>query len=127
MARSDHLVIAAPLTQETRGIFDAAVFASAKPGLHLINVARGEIIDQAALLAALDSGHVAATTLDVTAPEPLPAGHPFYAHPKVRLTPHSGWTSDENADRLTEKLLGNLDRFLAGKPLLDVVNIERGY
>ena len=127
MARSDHLAIAAPLTHETRGIFNVAVFRGAKPGLHLINVARGEIIDQAALLAALDSGHVAAATLDVTTPEPLPAGHPFYTHPRVRLTPHSGWTSDGNADRLSGKLLDNLDRFLAGRPLLDIVNAERGY
>lgn len=126
-ARSDHLVVAVPLTDETRGIIGAAVLADAKPGLHLINVARGELVDQEALLAALDSGRLGAATLDVTTPEPLPAGHPLYTHPRVRLTPHSGWSSDDNDDRLATKLLGNLDRFLAGEPLLDVVDGKRGY
>jgi phosphoglycerate dehydrogenase-like enzyme len=126
-ARSDHLVLSVPLTRETRGIIDAEVLAAAKPGLHLINVARGELIDHDALLAALDSDRVAAATLDVTYPEPLPEGHPLYTHPKVRLTPHSGWSSDDNADRLTAKLLGNLDRFLDHEPLVDVVDSKRGY
>jgi len=126
-ARSDHLVVAVPLTRETRGIINAAVLDKAKPGLHLVNVARGELIDQDALLDALDSGRLGAATLDVTAPEPLPEGHPLYTHPRVRLTPHSGWSSDDNADRLAAKLLGNLDRFLAREPLLDVVDGKRGY
>jgi phosphoglycerate dehydrogenase-like enzyme len=126
-ARSDHLVIAAPLTLETRRLLDAKVFENVKPGLHLINVARGEIIDQEALLFALNSGRVAAATLDVTVPEPLPTGHPFYIHPRVRITPHSAWTSGNNADRLADKLRRNLEYFLAGKPLLDVVDVKRGY
>lgn len=126
-ARSDHLVVAVPLTSETRGIINANVLAKANPGLHLINVARGELVDQDALLAALDAGRLGAATLDVTSPEPLPERHPLYTHPRVRLTPHSGWSSDDNTDRLAGKLLGNLDRFLAGAPLLDVVDGRRGY
>jgi phosphoglycerate dehydrogenase-like enzyme len=126
-ARSDHLVVAVPLTNETRGIIDSTVLENAKPGLHFINIARGELVDHEALLAALNSGRLGAATLDVTYPEPLPEGHPLYSHPKVRLTPHSGWSSDDNADRLTEKLYGNLDRFLAHEPLLDVVDAKRGY
>jgi phosphoglycerate dehydrogenase-like enzyme len=125
--RSDHVVVALPLTRETRGIVGADVFDRAKPGLHLINVSRGALVDQDALLAALDRGRLGAATLDVTSPEPLPAGHPLYRHPRVRLTPHSSWNTDDNADRLTAKLFDNLDRFLKGESLLDVVDATRGY
>lgn len=126
-ASVDHLVIAVPLTNETRRSVNAAILAAAKPGLHLVNICRGEVIDDEALLGALDAGSVSAATLDVTSPEPLPANHPFYAHPKIRLTPHISWTSEDNSDRIAAKLLGNLDRFLAGEPLEDVVVAGRGY
>lgn len=126
-AASDHLVVAVPLTAQTRRSVDAAILAAAKPGLHLVNICRGEVVDDEVLVQALDSGHLSAATLDVTAPEPLPAGHPFYSHPKIRLTPHISWTSEDNADRIAAKLIGNLDRFLAGEPLEDVVVAGRGY
>jgi phosphoglycerate dehydrogenase-like enzyme len=126
-ARSDHLVLAAPLTRETRGIIGADVLAQAKTGLHLINVSRGAVVDQDALLSALDRGPVGAATLDVTSPEPLPADHPLYRHPRVRLTPHCAWNTDDAVDRLTAKLADNLDRFLSGAALLDVVDAARGY
>jgi phosphoglycerate dehydrogenase-like enzyme len=123
----DHLVLSVPLTAATRHSVNASILAAAKPGLHLINICRGEVIDDDALLAALDSGRLAAATLDVTAPEPLPAEHRFYTHPKIRLTPHISWSSEDNASRIATKLHGNLDRFLAGEPLPDVVVEGRGY
>jgi len=127
MAASDHLVLALPLTPATRGIVDAASLAAARPGLHLINVARGALIAEAALLEALDAGRIAAATLDVTDPEPLPAGHPFYSHPAIRLTPHVCGMTEDNEERLSRKLLANLDAYLAGRPLEGVVDAGRGY
>jgi phosphoglycerate dehydrogenase-like enzyme len=126
-ARSDHLVVAAPLTPATRGLICADVLARAKPGLHLVNVSRGALVDQDAILAALDRGHLGAATLDVTSPEPLPEEHPLYRHPRVRLTPHSAWNTDDSVDRLTAKLFDNLGRFLSKAELLDVVDAKRGY
>lgn len=127
VAEIDHLVLAVPLTEATRRSVDAEIFVAAKPGLHVINVCRGEVLDDDALLAALDNGQVSAATLDVTAPEPLPGDHPFYSHRQVRLTPHISWSSEDNGDRIAAKLHGNLDRFLAGEPLTDVVVAGRGY
>jgi phosphoglycerate dehydrogenase-like enzyme len=127
LARSDHVVLALPATPATRHIVGAAALARAKAGLHIVNVARGSLIDQEALLAALDGGKIAAATLDVTEPEPLPAGHPLYTHPKVRLTPHSSWGSSANGRRLVEKLIANLDRYARGAVLADIVDPERGY
>lgn len=127
VAQVDHLVLAVPLTEATRLSVDAEIFAAAKPGLHVINICRGEVLDDDALLVALDKGQVSAATLDVTAPEPLPEGHPFYSHRQVRLTPHISWSSEDNADRIAAKLHGNLDRFLADEPLVDVVVAGRGY
>ncbi|TNM59759.1 NAD(P)-dependent oxidoreductase [Aliirhizobium smilacinae] len=127
VAEVDHVVLAVPLTDATRLSVNSEIFASAKPGLHVINICRGEVLDDNALLDALERGQVSAATLDVTAPEPLPEGHPFYTHRQVRLTPHISWSSEDNADRIAAKLQGNLDRFLAGEPLTDVVVAGRGY
>lgn len=127
MAESDHLVIAMPQTPETIRIFDAKRFASAKPGLHLINVARGILVDDEALVAALDEGRLSAATLDVTSPEPPPQGHAFYAHPKIRLTPHVSGSSEDGDERLARRLSKNLDDYLADRPVAGVVEAGRGY
>ena len=127
VAEIDHLVLAVPLTETTRRSVNGEIFAASKPGLHVINICRGEVLDDDALLAALESGQVSAATLDVTAPEPLPEGHAFYTHKQVRLTPHISWSSEDNADRIAAKLHSNLDRFLAGEPLTDIVVAGRGY
>lgn len=127
VAEADHLVLALPLTVQTRHIVDASALARAKPSLHIVNIARGALIDEAALLAALDEGLVAAASLDVTDPEPPPRGHPFYAHPKVRLTPHISWSDKTSADRLADKILGNFDHYVRGEPLEDIVDPLRGY
>ena len=126
-AVSDHLVLALPLTPNTRGLVGAGLLARAKPGLHLVNVAHGALVDQDALLAAIDGGRIAGATLDVTDPEPLPAGHPFYRHPAIRLTPHVSWSAPESEERLADRILANLDRHVRGQPLPDVVDARTGY
>jgi phosphoglycerate dehydrogenase-like enzyme len=125
--QADNLVLALPLTPETEGSVNAALLARAKPGLHLVNVARGRLMDQAALLAALESGRVGFATLDVTQPEPLPAGHPFYSHPGIRLTPHVSWSGAGVGRNLAQRVTTNLEHFLGGRPLLDRVDAVRGY
>ncbi|QHC36527.1 NAD(P)-dependent oxidoreductase [Komagataeibacter xylinus] len=125
--QSDHLVLALPLTVQTALCVNAALLARARIGLHLINVARGGLIDQDALLDALDRGQVGFATLDVTTPEPLPRGHPFYSHPAIRLTPHLSWTGPAVSQNLARRIAENLNRFLGDRPLLDVVDADRGY
>lgn len=127
LARSDHLVLAAPSTPQTHHVIDAAALVHARPGLHLINIARGNLVDHAALHAALDTGQVALATLDVTEPEPLPAGHAFYSHPQVRLSPHISPSTAQIVPALVAKFLDNLQHFRSGTPLIDVVDLARGY
>lgn len=127
LARADHLVLAAPSTPETHHAINAAALAHAKPNLHLINIARGNLVDHAALQAALDAGGLALATLDVTEPEPLPPGHAFYTHPRVRLSSHISPSTDAIVPALIDKFLHNLRHFRAGAPLTDVVDTRRGY
>ncbi|MYM24298.1 dihydrofolate reductase [Duganella sp. FT135W] len=127
VARSDHLVLAAPSTPDTHHAINRATLARAKPNLHLINIARGNLVDHQALLDALDEGKLALATLDVTDPEPLPAGHAFYRHARVRLSPHISPSTDQIVPALIDKFVLNLDRFRSGQPLADVVDTARGY
>ena len=127
LTRSDHLVIAAPATAETRQLIDAAALARTKPGVHLVNIARGDLVDQDALRAALDAGHVSLASLDTVTPEPLPEGHWLYTHPRVRLSPHCSWSGPGALDRLLDPFLENLGRWLAGEPLEGKVDVELGY
>lgn len=124
---SDHLVLALPLTDATRHCVDAALLSAPRPGLHLVNIARGGLVDQPALLEALDRGRLGFATLDVTEPEPLPADHPIYTHPRIRLTPHISWSGQAARTRLTEQILGNLTAWGRGETLRDVVDPARGY
>ncbi|PKH13696.1 D-isomer specific 2-hydroxyacid dehydrogenase family protein [Pseudomonas fluorescens] len=121
-ARADHLVVAAPLTDATRRIINRDVLGSARPGLHLINIARGGLLDQEALLEALDSGRIGLASLDVTEPEPLPDGHPLYTHPRVRLSPHTSAISTHSKDEIADTFLANLQRYLTGLELANVAN-----
>lgn len=127
VADADHIVLVAPLTAATRGLFDDAVFASMKPGVQLVNVARGQIIDDDALLRALDSGIVACADIDATDPEPLPDGHWMYSHPSVRLSPHVSWNWSGAFQAMYATFIENLRRHLDGDPLLSVVDPADGY
>jgi len=123
---SDHVVIAAPATPATRHLIGPAVFARMKPGAHLVNIARGALVDQEALRAALDDGRVAMASLDAVEPEPLPEGHWLYTHPRVRLSPHISWQMPGAADLLVGCFTDNLRRYRAGEALTGVVDrVER--
>jgi phosphoglycerate dehydrogenase-like enzyme len=124
---SDHLVVTAPSTPETRHMLNEQTLALVKPGVHLVNIARGALIDQDVLRAALDDGRVAMASLDTVDPEPLPAGHWMYTHPKVRLSPHISWAMPGASDLLADTFIDNLRRYLAGEPLVGVVDVAAGY
>lgn len=114
---ADVVVICAPSSAATHHLVDAAFLAAMRPTALLVNVARGDLVDEAALLAALDAGRPAAALLDVVAQEPLPAESPLWRHPRVRVTPHaSGHTPLTNA-RYAPHVADNLRRYLAGQPL----------
>jgi phosphoglycerate dehydrogenase-like enzyme len=127
LAASDHVVVAAPATAATRHLLGREALARVKPGVHLVNVARGDLVDQDALREALDDGRIARASLDVVDPEPLPPGHWLYTHPKVRLSPHTSWSGPGALDRLLEPFVANLRRYLAGEPLEQRVDLEQGY
>ena len=127
LAQSDHVVVAAPATPATHHLIDAAALAATKAGAHLVNVARGALVDQDALRAALDSGTIARASLDVVEPEPLPAGHWLYTHPKVRLSPHVSWSSPGTIERTIDLFADNLRRWRADQPLHGTVDVAAGY
>jgi phosphoglycerate dehydrogenase-like enzyme len=127
LAQSDFVVVATPLTDETRGLIDAAALAAMKPTAVLVNVGRGPVVDEQALVAALQGGTIAGAALDVFETEPLPAASPLWRLDNVLLSPHSadhvaGWLEDAMAC-----FLQNLRRFTAGEPLANVVDPRRGY
>jgi phosphoglycerate dehydrogenase-like enzyme len=124
---ADHVVLAAPATARTRHLLDAAAFAKMKPGAHLVNIARGSLVDQDALRAALDDGTVAMATLDTVDPEPLPEGHWLYAHPRVRMTAHVSWYTPQLQAAAVDILIENIGRYLRAEPLLYVVDAAEGY
>jgi len=127
LADADHIVIAAPETQATRLLFDDAAFACVKRGAHLVNIARGGLVDQEALLRALESGRIGRATLDCVEPEPLPADHWMYAHPRVRLSAHISWSGSDSNALILERFLENLGRFERGEPLAHRVDPSEGY
>lgn len=127
MRESDFIVLAVPETDETRGMIDRRRLFSAKPGSVLVNVARGKILDEEALLDALDSGPIRAAALDVFSTEPLPPDHPFYRHPRVLMTPHVSATTRRFWERETALIADNLGRFGRGEPLRNQVDKRAGY
>ena len=126
-ARADQLVLCAPATAETLRMIDDRVLSLVKPTAHLINVARGTLVDHEALLRALDAGRLRHATLDGTDPEPLPKDHPLMSHERATITPHAAWYSPDDFDRVTAKLLDNLGRYANGEPLADIADFARGY
>ncbi len=127
LASSDYLVLAAPATAATRHLLDRERLAGAKPGLRLINVARGSLVDHDALRWALDEGIVAHAYLDTAEPEPVPAGHWLYEHSGVSLSPHISWCEPAALERVLELFFANLERFLGGEPLAGRVDLNAGY
>ena len=123
LAHADWVAVALPLTDDTRQIFDTKTFAIMKPGAHFINVGRGELVDEDALIAALQSGHLAGAALDVFATEPLPADSPLWNMDNVIITPHSSSASAQSGLRSEDIFVKNLARYVAGEPLLNEVNL----
>ena len=124
---ADYVVIAAPETPETKHLIDAAQIARMKRGARLINVGRGSLLDEAALVDALKRGHLSGAALDVTSTEPLPASSPLWTAPNLFITPHTSGVSDRLWQREAELLLRLLDEWFAGKELPNRVNLSRGY
>lgn len=124
---ADHLVVAAPLTDQTRGMVNAAVFAAMKPTAQLINVGRGPIVDEPALLAALRDGQLAAASIDVFTSEPLPADSPVWTTPQLAVSPHMSGDVVGWRDALARQFVDNAERWLAGAALLNVVDKRLGF
>jgi D-2-hydroxyacid dehydrogenase (NADP+) len=121
LARCDWLILACPLTPETRGLIGADALARLPRGARLVNVARGEIVDEPALIAALKSGHLAGAYLDVFGTEPLPPESPLWELPNVLVTPHNSAAAAGNDRRVLELFIDNLGRWERGGPLLNEV------
>jgi len=125
LAASEILACLLPLTPATENILDAALFAQLPDGASLINVARGAHLVEGDLLAALDSGRMAHATLDVFRTEPLPRGHPFWAHPRISITPHVASISDPRS--VADQIIENIRRAGVGETLRNQVDPARGY
>jgi len=127
LPQADWVVVCAPLTTETRHMVGPAEFALMKPGAGLINIARGGLVDEEALVDALRSGHLAGAGLDVFAEEPLPPTSPLWSQPNVIVSPHSAGSSPRSIPRTLRLFEENLRRYLSGRPLLNVVDKRAGY
>ena len=115
MKNSDYISVHAPLLPATRGMLNAAAFAKMKKGVYIVNTARGPLIDETALIAALDSGQVGAAGLDVVAAEPLPKDSPLLRRDNVILSPHTGFYSIEALNELQTKCAADVARVLSGE------------
>ncbi len=124
---SDVLVIAAPDTGATRGAVNDAVLRALPRGAYVLNVARGNLLDETALLMHLESGHIAGCALDVFATEPLPPDHAFWRHPRVLVSPHVSAVSGRFWERETALLVDNIRRYRRGAKLKNLVDLEAGY
>ncbi|MFN0028017.1 MAG: D-2-hydroxyacid dehydrogenase [Acidimicrobiales bacterium] len=127
LGRCDVVLCSAPATAATQHLFDAGRFAAMRPGATFVNVARGSLVQEADLVAALRSGHLGAAIVDVAAQEPAPPDHPFWDTPNLYLSPHCSASFEGYSERLFDLFLENLDRLNRGAELLNVVDAGRGY
>jgi phosphoglycerate dehydrogenase-like enzyme len=127
ISRCDYVVMAAPLTPETRGMIGEAEFAAMKPTAVLINVGRGPVINEGAMIGALSSGRIRGAALDVFDHEPLPAGHSFYKLENVLLSPHCADHTPDWLDNAMKFFIEQYERSRKGEPLLNIVNKKLGY
>jgi D-3-phosphoglycerate dehydrogenase len=127
LEQADVLFLCPPLTAHTRGMIDAAAFARMKPGAILVNVARGPVVDEHALAAALASGRLDSAGLDVTPDEPPAPDSPLWSAPRLIITPHVGGQSAHRIDAMTDFFCDNLRRYLAGRPLVNLVDKHLGF
>ena len=128
LAQCDYIVVSAPLTADTRGMIGEAELAAMKPNAVVINIGRGPVIDEQALVRALTEGRIEGAALDVFDTEPLPPGHPFYRLPNVLLSPHCADHTGDWLERAMQLFLDNFERFRKGEPLRNVVTDKRrGY
>jgi phosphoglycerate dehydrogenase-like enzyme len=127
LGESDYVVLIVPLTPETTGLLGKAELAMMKPGAVLINIGRGQLVDEAALVESLQSGHLGGAALDVFATEPLPKASPLWDLPNVLVTPHSMSTALDENEWLVDLFSDNLRRYLAGQPLRNVFDRARGF
>ena len=124
---ADYVVLITPLTSETAGLFGARAFAAMKPSAHFINLGRGQLVEEPALIAALDAGNLAGAALDVFETEPLPAESPLWRHPGIIVTPHNSGDFIGFEDALAALFLDNFRRYQAGEPLRNVVDKGLGF
>jgi len=127
LRQSDYVVVVAPLTPESRGMMAAPEFEVMKSSAVLINIGRGPVVDEAALVRVLRERRICGAALDVFDTEPLPAGHPFYTLDNVLLSPHSADQTSDWKARTMRLFLENFRRYRSGEPLLNVVNKKLGY
>jgi phosphoglycerate dehydrogenase-like enzyme len=127
VAEADYVAVCAPLTHATRGAVSREVIARMKPGAWIVNIARGAIVDEAALAEALQAKLIGGAALDALTVEPLPRENPLWALENVIITPHSSNSSPNVRQRTVALIQENLRRFKTGEPLLNVVNVEAGY
>ncbi len=127
LAQCDYVAITAPLTPQTRGMVGAKQIAAMKPSAVIVNVGRGPVIDEAALIAALESKRIRGAALDVFDVEPLPEGHPFYRLDNVLLSAHGADNLPDSRERGVEFFVENFERFRKGEPLQNVVDKHAGY
>ncbi len=127
LSKSDFVLVALPLTQETRGLLGERELRAMKPTSYVINVARGQIVDEAALARALREGWIAGGAFDVFGEEPLPAESEIWDLPNLIVTPHLAGGTLPYLDRATELFRDNLERYVAGQPMVNVLDKQRGY
>ena len=123
----DFVVLTLPHTRETECLFDKEMFEAMKPGAYFINVSRGQLVDEGALIEALNSGHLAGAALDVFTEEPLPPDSPLWTQPNMIITPHISAYSTNMLNQVVDLFIENLKRYLMDEPLYNLVNLEQGY